>query len=61
MLQTAGGDQAMHVQKLLMQLDKYGKLAAEGSRPGEPAFLEVKVHQDCYKVARFVSATKAPV
>ena len=59
-LQTAGGDQATQVQKLLLRLDSYGKKAPEGGQPVQPAFLEVKVHEDCYRVVRFVSATRAP-
>jgi hypothetical protein len=48
LLQTAGSEQAPLVQQLLQQQQA-------GSAP---AFRDVRVHEDCYGVPRFVSATR---
>jgi hypothetical protein len=47
LLQTAGSEQALLVQQLLQ----------EQQAGGAPAFRDVRVHEDCYGVPRFVSAT----
>lgn len=54
LLQTAGAEQAPLVQQLLQSL----RVPAAGAEL--PAFGGVVVHEDCYGVPRFVSATRTP-
>eukprot|EP00879_Flechtneria_rotunda_P023690 GHRR01025079.1.p2 GENE.GHRR01025079.1~~GHRR01025079.1.p2 ORF type:complete len:122 (-),score=37.24 GHRR01025079.1:40-405(-) len=49
-LQTAGNEQAYLVQQLLHQFVTLSHV---------PAFTDVKVHDDCYGIPRFVSATRS--
>ena len=53
--QTAGAEQAPLVQQLLQSLMVP---AAEGCATCGAAFVDVAVHEDCYGVPRFVSATR---
>eukprot|EP00879_Flechtneria_rotunda_P022389 GHRR01023624.1.p1 GENE.GHRR01023624.1~~GHRR01023624.1.p1 ORF type:complete len:167 (+),score=61.83 GHRR01023624.1:917-1417(+) len=49
-LETAGNEQAYLVQQLLHQFVTLSHV---------PAFTDVKVHDDCYGIPRFVSATRS--
>lgn len=60
-LQTAGAQQAPLVQQLLqsLQVPAGGPANTQSqSGDGRPAFADVVVHEDCYGVPRFVSATR---
>jgi hypothetical protein len=56
--QTAGADQAPLVQQLLQTLRADGQPGGSESSL-ELAFVEARVHKDCYGVPRFVTASRA--
>eukprot|EP00775_Hariotina_reticulata_P001556 gene1556-1896_t len=55
-LETAGNEQAYLVQKMLQQLQASRTTSAESA--GLHAFRDVVVHDDCYGVPRFVTASR---
>lgn len=56
-LQTAGNDQAHLVQQLLQEQSEGGGSGV--SSGGVAAFVNVAVHEDCFGVVRFVTASRS--